>query len=477
MNAFDSGGTLLIVSIVIAYILVTSWLTIKLRSKTTGEFMVAARSLPAFVIGILMMSEFIGAKSTVGAAQVGFESGFAASWSVLSAAIGFPLFGLFLAKKLYSSGEFTISGAIARKYGRATQITVSLIMIYALLLVNVGYYISGAAAVSTVLKISLPAAAIITAVVSTFYFAIGGLKSVAYVSLVHTAVKYVGVLIVFFVALSLTHGIRPMTEQMPAYFFTWDGKIGASTIVAWIIANVGAIFSTQYIVQAISSIKRPEHVRRSTYIAAALCVPISLALGFIGTAAKFLYPNIKSLYAFPVFLTHMNVMLSGIVTTSLVASVFVGVSSVALAISSLVIRDFYVPAFHPTPEREFRMARLLSIPIGFLPLIFVFYVPEVLHLSFFTRALRLSIAVVAVMGFYLPFFNSNRGATLGLLGAAVTTTVWYLLGDPFGIDNIYISLATPPLVMLIDKLFPQPARANHGNATPSASARHGLAEE
>ena len=96
------------------------------------------------------------------------------------------------------------------------------------------------------------------------------------------------------------------------------------------------------------------------------------------------------------------------------------------------------------------MSRLLSLPIGFLPPIFVFFVPGVLHLSFFTRALRLSISVVAIIGFYLPFFGSDRGAAIGLLAATISTTVWYLLGDPYGIDNIYIALLTPPVAMLVE---------------------------
>ncbi|NDU92771.1 MAG: sodium:solute symporter family protein [Ferrovum sp.] len=451
MHGFGLFETAVIVIMVIAYILFTTWLTLKLRSRTSGEFMYAARSLPAFVVGVLMMSEFIGAKSTIGAAQTAFESGLAASWAVLSAAIGFALFGILLSRKFYHSGEFTISGAIGKKYGRSTQLTVSLIMIYALLLVNVGYYVSGAAAVSVVLRVSLPMAAIITALVCTFYCAIGGLKSVAYVSLLHTFVKYAGVLIILVVALTMTHGVLPMVSQMPNFYFTWDGKIGPATLVAWIIANVGAVFSTQYIVQAISSVKNPDHVRRSTYVAALLCIPISIMIGLIGVAAKFLFPDIKSLYAIPVFLDQMNFVLAGFVTMSLVASVFVGVSSITLAISSLVMNDFYVPLFRPTPQTEFKMARLLSIPIGFLPLIFVFFVPHVLQLSFFTRALRLSIAIVAMMAFYLPFFQSGRGATLGLMGAAIGTTVWYLLDDPYGIDNIYIALTMPPIIMMAEK--------------------------
>jgi solute:Na+ symporter, SSS family len=453
MQSFGYVDTALIIAAIVAYILLTSWLTIKLRSRTSSEFMVGARSVPAIVVGILLMSEFIGAKSTIGVAQAAFEQGMAAAWAVLSAAIAFPLFGFFLAKKLYNSGEYTISGMIAQRFGRSTELVVSLIMIYALLMVNLGNYVSGAASLATILKVDLTTAAFIIAIVSTFYFALGGFKSVAYVSMIHCTVKYVGVFIVLGVALCLTKGIAPVAAKLPSFYFTWDGRIGLATIVAFFIGNIGAVFSTQYIIQAVASTRTPTAARNSTYIAAALSIPISIALGLIGVSAKYLYPDMKSLFALPVFIQSMNVGWAAFVSISLVASIFIGVSTVALAISSLVMRDFYVPYFKPSAEQEFRAARVMSIFIGFIPLVFVFFAPGLLHLSFFTRALRLSISIVAVIGFYLPFFSSNRGATLGLLIAAVTTTAWYLAGDPLGIDNMYVALMTPPIVIFVEKLF------------------------
>ncbi|MBV9998627.1 MAG: hypothetical protein JO015_05880 [Verrucomicrobia bacterium] len=148
MAEFDAFGTAVIIAMVVAYILLTSWLTVRLRSRTVDQFMTASHSLPAAVIGVLLMSRFIGAKSTVGTAQEAFGSGVSVSWSVLGASIGFLLFGLFFVKRLYGSGEYTISAAIAQKFGRSTMLTVSLIMSYALLLVNVGNYIGGAAAIA-----------------------------------------------------------------------------------------------------------------------------------------------------------------------------------------------------------------------------------------------------------------------------------------------------------------------------------------
>lgn len=468
MTSFSHGDTVLIIAMVAVYIVVTSVASVRLRSRDSEQFMVAGRSMPAVVVAVLLMSEYIGAKSTVGTSQEAFNVGIAASWSVISAAIGFLLFGLFMAKRLYASGEFTISGFIARKYGNGAKLVVSAIMIYALLLVNVGNYVSGAAAISTVMHVDLTTAALITAAISTIYFAWGGLKSVAYLTIFHSAVKVLGIGILVAVAWRLTGGLAPMVRTMPEHYFTWHGALSGGTIGAWIIGSAGAIFSTQFIIQAISATKSPAAARQASLMAAVLCVPISIALGFIGVAAKYLYPEIKSLYALPVFLQHMHPLLAGVVTTSLVASIFVSVCTVALAIASLIVKDFYVPRYRPTPEQELRATRWISLAVGFVPLVFVLFVPQILALSFFTRALRLSVSIVALIGIYLPFFGSSRGAVAGLVLAAVATTAWYLLGNPFGIDNMYVALVTPALVLVVEKLF-APARAAQG--APAAGAR------
>lgn len=453
MKSFSGTGLFIIFSMIVIYIILTSWLTVKLRSKTSDQFMTAARSMPAVVVGILLCSEFIGAKSTVGTAQEAFSMGIAASWSTIAASIGFLLFGLFLVERLYNSGEFTISGAISKKYGKSTKITVSVIMIYALLLVNVGNYISGAAAISSIFTINLPLAYFAIAAVSTFYFTFGGQKGVAYVTILHSAMQYIGIIIILVVAMSKTGGITHVAQKLPHYYFTWNGKEKPATIIAWIMGTSGAIFSTQFIIQAISSTKSAKEAKKATIYGAIFCLPLAIMLGTIGVLARYLYPNIKSMYALPIFVKSMQPVLAGFVTTALIASVFVSVSTVALAIAALIVKDFYVPYYKPSAEKEFKMTRVFSLIIGFLPLLFVYLFPSILQLSFFTRAIRLSISIVAVLGFYLPFFNSNRGATLGLLASAIGTSVWYAMGNPYGIDNMYIAMGTPIVVMFIERLF------------------------
>ncbi len=223
-------------------------------------------------------------------------------------------------------------------------------MIYALLLVNVGNYVSGAAAISTVLKVNLPVAAFITAIVSTFYFAFGGMKGVAWVTMLHSALKYAGLLIILGFALSKTGGFSPMMEKMPDYYWTWDGNIGAGTIFARLIGTIGSIFAPSLSFRPLAQPKtfgqRNAPPGSPSFLPAyRLCHRHYRRRGEIPAS------RINSLYALPVFLQDMNPWLAGLVTTSLVASIFVSVSTVALAIASLVVKDF---TYHGATQRRTR---------------------------------------------------------------------------------------------------------------------------
>lgn len=453
MTVLSHSESAIVIAVIILYILITAYLSFRWSGKSNGDYMNASKSLPTFILGIFLMSEYIGAQSTIGTSQKAFESGAAASWSIFAAVIGFILYGLFFVRRLYNSGGFTISSAIEKQYGHSTGIIVSLIMIYALFLVNVNNYMSGASILVEILGISLPWAMAIVGIVSTVYFFFGGMKSIAKVTVIHTFMKYIGIMIILAVALTMTHGISPMVHSMPHYYFTLSGHIGWGTIIGWILTTVGAIFSTQFLVQAISSAKSAKSAQHSAFLAAILFIPLAFAIGIIGVAAKFLFPKMQSLYALPVFLSHMNIVLAAIAATALVASVFVSVSTVALGLVSLIVDDFYVPLAHPDAKKQLRMTRVFAIIVGFLPLAFCFIAPQVLALSFFTKALRMSITVVAVIGFYLPHFGSTKSANVALIGTAIASTVWYLLGNPFHIDNIYISLFAPIVLMAICKLF------------------------
>ena len=102
----------------------------------------------------------------------------------------------------------------------------------------------------------------IIAIVSTFYYVFGGLKGVACVTILHSAIKVIGIALILGVALSLTGGIGADDGQScPPTTSPGTARSALPTIFAWTIGTVGAIFSTQFIMQAISSTPSADDAR------------------------------------------------------------------------------------------------------------------------------------------------------------------------------------------------------------------------
>ena len=63
------------------------------------------------------------------------------------------------------------------------------------------------------------------------------------------------------------------------------------------------------------------------------------------------------------------------------------------------------------------------------------------------KAIRTSLSVLVRLVFYAPWFGTKEGALFSILGSMVVTIAWFLLGNPFGIDNAYVALVVPLVVM------------------------------
>jgi SSS family solute:Na+ symporter len=124
-----------------------------------------------------------------------------------------------------------------------------------------------------------------------------------------------------------------------------------------------------------------------------------------------------------------------------------------LGATALVVKDFYMPLFKSSEKHQIYAVRLIAFILGVLPVPFALYLPGLLKTIFFARALRAALAVIVVFWFYAPRFGSKAGVTVGLTLSIAFTTTWFLLKDPFGIDNMYIAVATPLLCMCVSHIF------------------------
>jgi SSS family solute:Na+ symporter len=325
-------------------------------------------------------------------------------------------------------------------------------MVYALITVNVVAYTAGAVVVASVLGIGTTPAVYIISILATASVAAGGIRGVGFANLIHFLFKYFAIVFTAVAAWNLLSERNLSVSMLPEQYFDMKG-IGLPLIIAWTIGNIGAVFSTQYVIQSISSLGSPADAKKASMFASFWLLPLGFIAAYIGMAAKLLFPTIKSVQALPEFLKYMNPWMGGIVVSGILAVAFVTILACNLGATALVMRDFLIPLAKPSEKRQIVVIRVLAVILGLLPIPFALYVPGLLKTVFFARALRTSIAVIALFMFYGPKIGTNAGATVGLILSVVFTTVWFAMGNPYGIDNMYIALGTPILVMLVSHLF------------------------
>jgi SSS family solute:Na+ symporter len=423
-------------------------------------------SVPAVLVGLMLMSEFIGTSASVGTAQEAYQFGISASWNIIALGAGFLFYGWLLAGKYKASGHNTISAVLAEVYGPQTRIATSLVMILALQIVAVAMYAGGGAVLSALLAVDRTAATIFCGIVAVFYVFLGGMRSVVYTNVIHSLVKYIGIGVALYFGLARVGGVGELQARLPDEMFSWT-HVGFGQILAWFIAGVGATFSTQYVIQAINTVETRQEAQTASLYAALLLVPFGIATALIGMCSLALFPNIRSITAFSALIAKMDGVTAGVVAAGLAASLFGTIAAISVATATLLYKDFYariVPSADGE-KRSLTFIRATTIVVGLLPIALAIYTPNVLQVTFLAKAIRASLSVLVLLVFYAPWFGTRRGALVSILSSLIATIAWFLMGNPFGIDNAYIALVVPLIIMGLSSLVERSGRGRIKLAT------------
>jgi solute:Na+ symporter, SSS family len=448
----------LALAIVAAYMVGLGVLTtVVQRSVTTATTFTSGRSghsgVPAVLVGLMLMSEFIGTSASVGTAQEAYRFGVSASWNIIALGAGFLLYGWLLAGKYKESGHNTISAVFAEVYGPHTRIATSLVMIFALQIVAIAMYAGGGAILSGLLAVDRTAATVICGIVAVSYVFLGGMRSVVYTNVIHSLVKYLGIGVALHFGLARVGGFRELQARLPGEIFSWT-HVGFGQIFAWLIAGIGATFSTQYVIQAVNTVETRQKAQAASMYAALLLVPFGIATALIGMCSLVLFPNIKSINAFSALIAEMDGVMAGVVAAGLAASLFGTIAAISVATATLLYKDFYARFVRNSDDekRSLHFIRLTTIIVGLLPIALAIYTPDVLQVTFLAKAIRASLSVLVLLVFYAPWFGTRTGALVSIVCSLIATIAWFMLGNPFGVDNAYIALVVPLIVMGLSSL-------------------------
>jgi solute:Na+ symporter, SSS family len=282
-----------IIAYLILTVLVGYWAS--RRVKTSGDFMLAGRSLPILLSSSALFATWFGSETVFGASSEFLQGGlFAVIEDPFGAALCLVLFGLFFARKLYNMNLLTLGDYFKIRYGQRTELIASAFLAPP----YVGYIAAQLVAMGLIINVVAGLAVwqgvIISAVVVTFYTYIGGMWAISITDFIQSIIIIVGLVVLAVVLSKEAGGVSVVMSEVPPENFRFLPAPGfrdvTAYVAAWSVLGLGSIPSQDVFQRSMSSGSANTAVR-SCYYAAIMYLTIAMIPLFISLCTRQLYPD------------------------------------------------------------------------------------------------------------------------------------------------------------------------------------------
>jgi SSS family solute:Na+ symporter/sodium/proline symporter len=215
---------------IILALIVLTLLTVSLtrlgKVHTRADYLVAGRSLPAFVLVFTLLSSWIGSGSLLGGAENAYRHGFAALWQAAGGWAGLALI-YFIAPRARRFAQYTIPDLLEARYNQTARVLGVLAVLFTYTAITSYQFIGGGDILHLIFPTTVSAihGRYLIAAFVILFTAIAGMSSVAYMDVA------IGLLATFTLCLALpvlVHsfgGWSAVRVALPATHFQVFGDI------------------------------------------------------------------------------------------------------------------------------------------------------------------------------------------------------------------------------------------------------------
>jgi len=414
------------------------------RVKTSGDFMLAGRSLPILLSSSALFATWFGSETVFGASSQFLQGGlYAVIEDPFGAALCLVLFGLFIARRLYNMNLLTLGDFFKVRFGKKTELVASAFLAPP----YVGYIAAQLVAMGLILNVvaglDVWVGVVISAVVVTFYTYIGGMWAISITDFIQSIIIIAGMVVLAVVLASKAGGVMNVINQVPASNFKFFPEANGREVIAWFAAwsvlGLGSIPSQDVFQRAMSSGSANTAVR-SCYIAAILYLSVAMLPLFISLCTKHLYPDQvgDAQLALPnMVMAHTGIAVQVLFFGSLLSAIMSTTSSAMLAPAAILGENLIKPLSSRTyTDKEMLLLTRIGVLIfSVLATVMACLRSNIYELVGESSVLSLvSLFVPLVFGLYWKR-ASSVGAIASIVGGAAA---WFIF--------VNVELSVPALV-------------------------------
>lgn len=447
--------------IVIAYLVLTFVLGVlpRLRTKNTSvrKFFVADGTMTLFAVTTMLFGDLIAASTTTGTAGTGYSTGVSALWGIWGSSFGCIIFSTCFCKfffKIRETGAMTGPVAFGLRFNEGVRYLVLIFTLIPLFIIFSTQITASSMYFSSMLGLD---STVSTVIVFVLFLAMAllGISGVAEMNKVHSFVIFFGLTFSAIVCVNYVGGGSALITNLP------EGHLnlfvnGVPTVLAQFLGGaLGFSISTTSIAIAFCS-KDNKVAHRSHFIVAVVSALFALAPMAIGLCAAVSLDGIRPDTALYAMTSLVDPRLAGLAVMAVFAAIFSTGPWFLLSAAQLVIRELYYPYIRkrniPTSDKRQLMYSRMVIVIMLIGAVAISGTNASLLNSLMSAAQIKAISVVLLLfGIYWKR-TTNKAGFAGLLVGGTLSTIWYILGNPFGVQPLWIGLLSSSLIIVIGSL-------------------------
>lgn len=445
-----------VVGAIILVLLVVSVARMR-KVKTKADYLVAGRSLPAFVLVFTLLSSWIGSGSLLGGAEEAYRHGFVALWIAGGGWVGL-IFIYFIAPRARRFAQFTIPDLLEARYNQTARVLGVIAVLFAYTAITSYQLIGG----GDILHLIFPT--VITADLGKYilaffviaFTALAGMSSVAYMDL------FIGLLatITLIVALPvLAHGAGgwgAVTHALPATHFQVLGDLSLAQALELWLPTFLLMLGNQSMYQKFFSAKSERDARISVMgwiVGTVILESVIVALAVVGSAiyqTGEIAQRPREILAFSA-LHGLPAWLGALMMGAIFAKVVSTANNYLFSPATNLINDVFVRYIAPeaSNKRVLIISRLMVVLLG------VWALYQALHTGSVVKVMLYAYTVysAALTPVILAAFYSRRATAWGAVSAIAAGTFITVFWDSSYVLQ-HLRAHWPAVIAQRDAIFP-----------------------
>ncbi|MEH7482301.1 sodium/solute symporter [Neobacillus drentensis] len=459
----------MVIAVLVIYMLLVIAIGYYMKSRVKNEmdYLAAGGKLGVWVGGMTLAATQMSAGTAIGTVGFHYQVGYNFAWIWLAIWASWVIMALFIAPKMKaffnSNKALTIPDLLGTRYeSNAIRVISVIILLVCYGMTVVAELVGGSYLLNVVFDVPITWGVLIIAAIFIAYTVMGGLFAIAYTDVLQMLVFAIGFAIAVPFAVSKAGGFSGLNEKLSSID---PGLIAngmpSGTLTAVALSFFIMMLGYPIIAVRFYSIKDNKTIRRAVGVSFIFQAIVAVSIAILGVSARVLYPDLTSadLASSTIAMDLLPPVLGGLLLAAILAAIQSTVSAVLLMLGSSISHDIMKVVMKKklSDKQQLKVTRIVVLIMGLLPIPFALNPLPLIQQIWINAAALIgsSFAVSILLGLYWQR-ATTAGAITSMVGGIGSAIVWLYLGNPFGIEAVYISFPVSLLGMVFVSLMTKP---------------------